>query len=85
MNDTKQGLIVCGTLANIKQVDSKTYGENTTPAHQKLQVTIFHDGDLSILDIKDTNSIYKKDSIGKVISLSVAYSVVNGNAYFRVI
>lgn len=81
----KQGILVNGILANIKSVESKEYGDKVNPAHQKLQITVLNDDGLSIIDVKDNEMKFSKESVGKPIEVSVAYTIVNNNAYFRLV
>jgi hypothetical protein len=81
----KQGLIVRGVLANIKYVEGKEYDGKKTPPSQKLQISIFNEDGISILDVKDSDFRFKDDSLEKEIEVSVAYTSVNGNVYFRLI
>ena len=81
----KQGLTLNGTLANIKQVEAKSFDDKVTPPKQILQVTVLDDSGLSLYDISDKDFLVKQDLQGKEVSLNLAYSVMNGKAYFRVV
>ncbi len=85
MADKKQGLIVRGTLSFIKYVEGKEYNEKKAPASQKLQISVMNDDGLSIIEVKDSEFVYKSESIGKEIEIFVAYTTINGNTYFRLI
>ncbi len=80
-----QGIRVKGTLANIKAVDAKDYEGKITPATQQLQITILNDDGLDIINVKDSSFRFKKEDEKKDVEVSVAYTVVNGKAYFRLI
>lgn len=80
----KQGIMISGVLANIKQVE-KTF-EGKTTRYQTLQITVLNDDGLSLIDVKDKDFIFDcKDKLNKPINISVAYSVMNDKAYFRLI
>ena len=81
----KQGLILNGTLAFIKQNAEKTYEGKVSPATQTLQVSILADDGFSVIDVKDTDFRIASDKIGKIVSLAISISEFRGNLYYKLV
>jgi len=61
-----------GTLVRIVSVPEKITEKYTTPAHQVLQVLAeLPNGKLDLMDIKDKESVYKKEMEGKTIDVDI--------------
>jgi len=81
----KQGILITGTLAFIKHNESKKYDDKIIPESQTLQISIMTPDGFSVVDIKDTDFLVKKDMIGKPITVSVQISSFNNNTYYKLL
>jgi hypothetical protein len=84
-----QGIFIEGTLLKVISVP-ESQGKNSSgetyvkPAHNKLQVLASIGDSLDLIDIKDSDFKYKKDSENKQIVIPIAITAMGSNIYYRV-
>lgn len=85
MKTNVQGIFINGVLAFIKHNEQKKTEDKLIPESQTLQISILTDDGFSVVNVKDTEFLVKKDMLQKNVILRVGINSFNNSTYYKLL